>query len=176
MNAKGRSGATPARKRATTTATANGASTTNGANRRDAAPRAQAPAPFEPGGKSISNSRTLSDADVDAIAFRVAEVLGRAATESVLVDAAEAASILFVDRGYVYRHAAKLGAVKLGDGPRARLRFPIARLVEMASTRSESRESPPPSAPQRRRSRRARGGLTAAGNPLVTYKPRGGLQ
>jgi hypothetical protein len=75
-----------------------------------------------------SNSRTLSDADVDAIAFRVAEVLGRATTESVLVDAAEAASILSVDRGYVYRHAAKLGAVKLGDGPRARLRFPIARL------------------------------------------------
>jgi hypothetical protein len=40
-----------------------------------------------------------------------------------LVDAAAVAAMLGVTRGWVYEHAAELGAVRLGSGARPRLRF-----------------------------------------------------
>ena len=42
-----------------------------------------------------------------------------------LVSAAEVANELGVGRQWVYEHAAELGAVRLGDGPRGRLRFDL---------------------------------------------------
>lgn len=40
-----------------------------------------------------------------------------------LATAAELATQLGVSRAYVYEHAERLGAIRLGRGPRARLRF-----------------------------------------------------
>ena len=40
-----------------------------------------------------------------------------------LVDANELARLLSVSRDYVYEHADELGALRLSNGPRARLRF-----------------------------------------------------
>lgn len=40
-----------------------------------------------------------------------------------LTTAAELATRLGVSRAYVYEHAERLGAIRLGCGPRARLRF-----------------------------------------------------
>lgn len=40
-----------------------------------------------------------------------------------LLTAAQVARRLNVTRGWVYHHADELGALRLGDGPRARLRF-----------------------------------------------------
>jgi hypothetical protein len=64
---------------------------------------------------------------VRAIAERVVDLLeerhaGPAAPASWL-DAGAVARLLNVERDYVYEHAAELGARRLGDGPRARLRF-----------------------------------------------------
>jgi hypothetical protein len=42
-----------------------------------------------------------------------------------LQDAAAIAAFLNVDVGFVYEHAAELGARRLGSGPRARLRFDL---------------------------------------------------
>lgn len=42
---------------------------------------------------------------------------------SPLLTAAEVAERLNVTRGWVYHHADELGAMRLGDGPRAGLRF-----------------------------------------------------
>lgn len=39
------------------------------------------------------------------------------------IDAAEVARRLSVSRDYVYRHADELGAMRMGRGPKARLRF-----------------------------------------------------
>ena len=61
---------------------------------------------------------------VEAIAGRVIDLLQRsAAAAPELIDAAELAGRLGVDRSWVYAHAIELGAVKLGEGPRPRLRF-----------------------------------------------------
>lgn len=44
-----------------------------------------------------------------------------------LVSAADLARRLGVSRGFVYEHARDLGAVRLGSGPKARLRFDVER-------------------------------------------------
>jgi hypothetical protein len=63
------------------------------------------------------------------------------------IDAAEVARRYGVDRGWVYAHAEELGALRLGDGPRPRLRFDPAR-VDAAMT-----PAGPPSGGVRKRTR-----------------------
>ncbi len=68
-----------------------------------------------------------------------------------LVDAATVARELGVSREYVYRHAARLGGVKLGDEPTDLLRFDLARVRQTLrpapdpKTRSGSSTRPHPS-------------------------------
>jgi hypothetical protein len=73
----------------------------------------------------MANSRyKLSPELVEAIARRVVEILEeRGLQQRVLVDAAELARRLGVERSWIYMHAIELGAVRLGEGPKARLRF-----------------------------------------------------
>jgi hypothetical protein len=67
----------------------------------------------------------LDPDDVEAIARRVAELLGTPPAEALrYVDAAGLARALGVDREWIYAHAAELGALRLG-GPRGRLRFDL---------------------------------------------------
>lgn len=65
----------------------------------------------------------LSDADIEAVATRVADLLRTGQASAELVDATEIARRFGVSRDFVYDHADDLGAVRLGDGPKARLRF-----------------------------------------------------
>ncbi len=61
---------------------------------------------------------------VEAIARRVVEILERRGLQGrELVDAAELARRFGIERSWVYSHAIELGAVKLGSGPKPRLRF-----------------------------------------------------
>jgi len=61
---------------------------------------------------------------VEAIARRVVEILERRGLQGrELVDAAELARRFGIERSWVYSHAIELGAVKLGHGPKPRLRF-----------------------------------------------------
>lgn len=110
----------------------------------------------------------------DELAPRIAEELSARAAQpadraqpTCLLDATEFAARLGVKRTWVYRHAAELGAVKLGDGRRARLRFDPEKLSELATARSENSDSPSPPAQRRRGSRSPRPGFTAAGHPLL---------
>ena len=72
------------------------------------------------------DSRALEQDDfVEAVARRVVELLAPAmgAPRRELVTAAEIAKRFHVDRSWVYGNASRLGAVRLGSGPKARLRF-----------------------------------------------------
>jgi hypothetical protein len=75
---------------------------------------------------------------------------------SPFVDAAELAHTLGVSREYVYRHADELGAVRLGEGEKPRLRFDLdaaraAREV-IAANGSTPNGTPTPARPHKRRS------------------------
>jgi hypothetical protein len=82
---------------------------------------------------------------VEAIARRVVEILERRGLQGrELVDAAELARRFGIERSWVYSHAIELGAVKLGDGPKPRLRFDpqiAARALRKAG--GESAADPP---------------------------------
>jgi len=100
------------------------------------------------------------------------------------VDAATVARHLAVERNFIYSHATALGAVRLGTGPKARLRFDL-RAVDAAvaewSKRGGAcpagRESEAPSEHkipanryiQRRRARQT-GDLCPSGAPLLPIR------
>ncbi len=116
---------------------------------------------------------------VDAIAGRVAEMLSAdLPADPCLVSAAEVARELNVGRQWVYEHAEQLGARRLGDGPRARLRFDLetvrAASVCLASNKSHgrkpSRVAKSESAPKSSR-RRLPNGLPEPGS-ILAVKPR----
>jgi hypothetical protein len=68
---------------------------------------------------------TLDAEDIEAIAHRVAQLVSAQPSGVVYVDARGLAERLGVERSWVYAHARELGGVRLGEGPRARLRFDI---------------------------------------------------
>jgi hypothetical protein len=80
--------------------------------------------------------------DVEAIARRVVEL---AADRARLVDAQTVATVLDVDRVWVYGHARELGVMRLGKGPRARLRFDLTVVRERIAALVQD---DPPAAPE----------------------------
>lgn len=97
---------------------------------------------------------TLDHDDIEAVAARLAELVADDAGEPMprLVDAATLAQILGVSRATVYAKAEELGAVRLGTGKRARLRFDPSAIVAGNRGREDSLKR---SSPRRRRSRRS---------------------
>lgn len=88
---------------------------------------------------------------LDGLDVIVDEIMDRGAPSPVaagpgLYTAAEASARLNVKTRWVYDHADDLGAVRLGDGPKAHVRFPIHRIEELISGGSV-KPAPPPARP-----------------------------
>ncbi|MCL2420215.1 MAG: hypothetical protein FWD04_13065 [Conexibacteraceae bacterium] len=89
----------------------------------------------------------IDPGDVEAIAQRVVELAGQ---RSRLVDAQTVAAALDVHRVWVYAHARELGVMRLGTGPKARLRFDLGVVRERLAVLAED---DPPAAPEPRHCR-----------------------
>lgn len=98
----------------------------------------------------------LDPATVETLARRIAELLpspvvsepaGRPPSGR-LMSATEVSAWWGVSRGWVYQHATELGAVRIGNGERPRLRFDPDRVAEHLKQ--------PPAAPPRDPSKRER--------------------
>jgi len=84
---------------------------------------------------------TLDDEDIEAIAQRVVRIITTTTPSAHrLLEPRELAAALHVSLDYVYSHAADLGAMRLGDGPKARLRFDL----HTAQQAMRARKQPPP--------------------------------
>jgi hypothetical protein len=138
----------------------------------------------------VSARVRLDAVSVDAIAERVADLLAdqivdraagliadriEGAGSPDLIDAAEVARRFGVARSWVYEHAEDLGAIRLGDGDRPRLRFDAAIVAERLTPCSTSRASeqgedrtPPRIAPRRR------GAAKGTERDLLPIRPPGG--
>ncbi len=73
---------------------------------------------------------TLDHEDIEAIAeraaHRVVQLLERPGPGAfALLEPKQLAAALNVSLDYVYAHASDLGVMRLGDGPKARLRFDL---------------------------------------------------
>ena len=92
---------------------------------------------------------TLSDGDVEAIAEATArklvEFVGERGKTFGLVGPRELAEGLGVSLDYVYAHATELGAMRLGSGPKARIRFDLDGARRLLEARAQQ--------PRRRRRR-----------------------
>ena len=100
-------------------------------------------------GRTVPNGRrrpepdvTLSAGDVEAIAEatarKLAEFIGERGKTFGLVGPRELAEGLGVSLDYVYAHSTELGAMRLGSGPKARIRFDLdaaRRLLEARAQR-----------------------------------------
>jgi hypothetical protein len=80
----------------------------------------------------LVSERTLTQEDVDAIADATVQrlvplVAPQQPPTFALVDVRELAADLGVSTDYVYAHARELGAMRLGSGPKARIRFDLDR-------------------------------------------------
>ena len=102
---------------------------------------------------------------VDAIARRVIELLDASSGAAATASAAEAEACLTVSqvasryrvsRSWVYAHQRELGAMRLGEGPRARLRFDAKVVADAvgAFDRRAATPEPPKSTARRRREMR----------------------
>lgn len=113
---------------------------------------------------------------LEAVADRLERLLDDPAdTATPLVDAAAIAAVLGVSRDYVYEHADQLGARRLGEGRRPRLRFDVADAVAAyAASRTPSRSTEPDDPPPRAGSRRQRRRLSATGTPMLPIREPGG--
>jgi hypothetical protein len=87
---------------------------------------------------------TLDHEDIEAIAGRVAALLKTPVPPAGgLLNPKELAEELNVSLDYVYEHAADLGAMRLGDGPKARLRFELHTAKQAMRERKQPPEGNP---------------------------------
>lgn len=78
----------------------------------------------------------LDASTIDAIARRVADLLAEPSPLPLLLTAGEVAHRLGVSEEWVRQHADDLGAVRLSEGDRPRLRFDPAAVAERLNLRS----------------------------------------
>lgn len=84
----------------------------------------------------------LSAEQLVELAYLIADRLeGCREVRPALVGVREVAAYLAVDASWVYEHAREIGARKLGDGPKARLRFSLAEVDQKLSACMMSRKS-----------------------------------
>jgi len=72
----------------------------------------------------------LAGESIEALAVRLAELVSDRAGTGRLIDAQEVARRYGVSRAFVYEHADEVGAIRVGAGPRPRLRFDAATVGE----------------------------------------------
>jgi hypothetical protein len=116
----------------------------------------------------------LSPQAVEQIAIRVAQLLrherpqsGPSATPTWMT-AKELAHHLKLNPAWVYEHAEELGAIRTGDGPKARMRFDLHTATQ-ALRRHQKQSTPVPASGSPRR-RPQRPGVYPADTPLLQVR------
>jgi hypothetical protein len=104
--------------------------------------------------------------EIEAVGEHIAELVASARPKVGLIDARELAEELGVARDWVYANAERLGGVRLGNGPRARLRFDVELARQALAAGGNGARPPSNGAPPRRRGRPRRE-VVPAGVPLI---------
>jgi hypothetical protein len=93
---------------------------------------------------AVPREPAVDRATIHAVAREVAALLRHTDSgDDAVLTAAEVAIRFNVDRSWVYAHADELGVIRLGEGPRPRLRFDPA-IVAQRLVAAPGRTSPGP--------------------------------
>ena len=123
----------------------------------------------------------LTPQAVEQVAARVAQLIDRQhrahdqerAEDNVgLLTVAKLAKYLDLNPAYVYEHADDLGAIRIGDGPKARIRFDLHTANAALTKLQATREPGPRETAGRQRRRPATTGAHSSDPPLLEIKRR----
>jgi hypothetical protein len=109
----------------------------------------------------------MTGEEIEALAASIAPIVASEVARQVIgarrerefLDASELARALGVERDWIYEHQEQLGAIRLGKGPRPRLRFELMRAVQALDDLPAARRARPAGVhqgvpvPRRRRAR-----------------------
>ncbi|HEY7892715.1 MAG TPA: hypothetical protein VIC05_10960 [Solirubrobacteraceae bacterium] len=115
----------------------------------------------------------LSPESIEAIARRVVELLEeQRLAPGGLLSVSQLAKHLKLNRSWVYEHATDLGAIRLGDGPKARLRFDLQTATEALQHHQAQQNTASPSTSKAKQRRPGILGLYGDDVPLLEIRPR----
>lgn len=123
----------------------------------------------------------LTPQAVEQVATRVAQLIQRQQRthdherieENIgLLTVAKLAKYLDLNPAYIYEHADELGAIRIGDGPKARIRFDLDTAKAALKQLHATREPAPPEAVRRKRRRRVDTNVYTPDAPLLEIKRR----
>jgi len=126
-------------------------------------------------GGSQAHGLHLDDESVEAVAQRVAELL-RETPPPRLMGVAEVAQRFGLSKTYVYEHADSLGAIRIGDGPRPRLRFDLDVVAQRLTSCSVSSSTESRGTAGRAKPRRRTGANGQNGAGLLPITPQRGAR
>lgn len=108
----------------------------------------------------------LAEAVADVLAERGLVVYAGPSPSVRILKVAEVARLLGRSAAWVYEHAAELGAIRMGNGPKARIGFDLSTIEQW---KREHQVAPPQTRkPPRRRARRS---AASSGSNLIPYEP-----
>ncbi len=110
--------------------------------------------------------RAIAEAIADVLAERGLVVYAGPSGSARVLNAREVSKLLGRSAPWVYAHATELGAIRMGNGPKARIGFDLASIEQWK--RDNQIRPPQPRKPPRRRPRRNT--LSQATN-LIPYEP-----
>jgi len=116
--------------------------------------------------QSAGDMRAIAEAIADVLAERGLVVYAGPNTSTRVLSAREVSKLLGRSTPWVYAHATELGAIRMGNGPKARIGFDLANIEQWK--RDNQIRPPEPRKPARRRPRRSTG---SQATNLIPYDP-----
>lgn len=115
---------------------------------------------------SAGDVRAIAEAIADVLAERGLVVYAGPSASARVLSAREVSKLLGRSAPWVYDHATELGAIRMGNGPKARIGFDLANIEQWK--RDNQIRPPQPRKPPHRRSRR---NTVSLATNLIPYEP-----
>jgi hypothetical protein len=121
----------------------------------------------------------LTPQAVEQVASRVAQLLqrqqqrerSRTSEPTGMLTVSQLAQYLHLNRAWVYEHAEELGAIRVGNGPKARLRFDL-HTAKAALQAQQADRGPAPASPRSRKPTRPQPSPYNPDAPLLEIRRR----
>lgn len=116
--------------------------------------------------QTAGDVRAMAEAIADVLAERGLVVYAGPSASARVLSAREVSKLLGRSAPWVYAHATELGAIRMGNGPKARIGFDLANIEQW---KRDNQISPPQ--PRNAPNRRRRPSTVSPATNLIPYEP-----